>query len=217
MGAKAQLIRYVNATLARFKLNGLRTQFLSAVGVKGSNRRAVEVGDRIFVPVPDVFVTIGAKTLAAMRHALETQEFDFLFRTNTSSYVNTDLLSTLVRAQPSTGVYSGRIITTTSGASFVSGAGILMSRDVVETVARDSSFEFDLPDDIAIARSASRAGLTAEPLGRVDITGLDQVDSLSQAVLASAFHYRCKVRWERSSDIEVMRRLHARIKELEGR
>lgn len=213
---QGSLVRYGTAILRRVRLTRVRSRLLRRVAIRSRGKQVREDGDRLFVPIPEAYVTITGKSFLALEYALDHFNFDFLLRTNTSSYVNLQVLLESVKDLPVARVYAGVVSTTRSGEAFISGAGILMSRDVVEAVVSDESFEFDQLDDVAIARSLFRQGVHMTPLVRVDLESLGQVDGVSEGALKSTFHYRCKVAGAREMDIAIMRRVHARIQELEA-
>ena len=209
---EGRAIRVLTAASRRAGLAKLRTWILRSAGLRYAiNSRVLEVGDRLHIDAPEAYVTIGVKTHAAMRYVFEHHHFDFLFRTNTSSYVNLGRLAELVTQLPRAGIYAGVPMATRSGEIFLSGAGILMSHDVVGKVALDTNLDFSAPDDVAIARSATLSGVAMTRLGRIDLESLDQIDQITPEELRTAFHYRCKVRGDRSQDIVLMRKLHDRL------
>jgi hypothetical protein len=177
-------------------------------GSATARRPVIERGDRIFTQVPETYRTIGAKTLAAFRHVLATREFDLLFRTNSSSYVNRRMLQEFAGTLPTRryyGGYSGYV----DDVPFASGTGILMSRDLVEVVAADTHWEFDRIDDVAIGRSIYRAGVELRRLPRLDLLSSDDLALLTPAVMRTTFWVRCRSTGDRQQDIETMRRVHA--------
>jgi hypothetical protein len=185
----------------------LRCLLLRRIGV-GYSLRTRERGDRIQVRVPDIYGTIGAKTVGALRHVLSAHRFDYLYRTNTSSYVHLPLLHHFVQSVPATGYYAGSLVHT-QGLTCASGSGFLLSRDLVEFAARDARWDWDLVDDLALGRSMARAGVAPQALPRIDVSTPDQVSHVASALWRNCFHVRCKSVGDRLGDIETMQRVHA--------
>ena len=185
----------------------LRSFFLRYTGPKYAlgTRQA---GDRIYVNIPGTFSNIGAKTVGALRHVLANHAFDYVFRTNTSSYVYLPLLHQFVQSLPGTGYYAG-LLGQSLNMTFVGGPGILLSRDLVEFATRDAGWDWDLMDDLAMARSMARAGVAPRPLPRIDVTSPDQVPLVPADQWKTCFHVRCKSAGDRLQDIETMKRVHA--------
>lgn len=188
-------------------LHELRNSFLRRTGPRYS-LSARERGDRIDVRIPDIYGNIGAKTLGALRYVLQAHQFDFLFRTNTSSYVFLPLLHQFVQSLPDKAYYAG-FLGQTPQMTFVGGAGILLSRDAVAFAAQDSGWDWDLMDDLALARSMARAGIAPRPLPRIDVRSPDRVTSVPPAQWQTCFHVRCQSAGDRMRDIETMRRVHS--------
>ena len=93
-----------------------------------------------------------------LKYLLANDSFDYLLRTNTTSYVERDRLRSSVSGLPRSGFYGG-IVEEMDGVPYVSGTGILLSRDAAKTAATDPLWEFDLVDDVALGRSMRRAGI----------------------------------------------------------
>jgi hypothetical protein len=189
-------------------LSRLRTSYLRATGSAAAKRPVVERGDRIFTQVPETYVNVGAKTLAAFGHVLANHRFDFLFRTNTSSYVNRKMLRSFAETLP-TNRYYGGFVGHADGVSYASGTGILMSRDLVEMTVRDQHWDFDRIDDIAIGHSMLRAGVGVHELPRLDVVSRDALALLTPDSVRNCFWARCRSSGDRRQDIETMHRVHA--------
>lgn len=158
------------------------------------------------LPVPDDFAHIGEKTLACFEYVLENREFDLVFRTNCSSYVDLVNLSRYVgeHAQER-GFYAGTA-STHDGVPFASGSGYFLSRDLVELVVRErDAWNHALLDDVALGLLMATAGQTPVAVPRIDYaTPRDVAD-----VDVSQFHFRCKTSSRaRLDDVEILIRLH---------
>jgi len=166
---------------------------------------------RLVINIPEHWATIGAKTLAAFRYALENFDFEYLFRSNSSSYVDSDALVSKTRAFSSQNLYAGFPGKSKDGLDFASGAGILMSRDVVELIVENSHlWRHGLIDDVALADLISRlpeTGIELTPLPRVDFQSLLEAKSASKSVIRDGFHFRCKS-GQASETIAIMQYIH---------
>ena len=78
--------------------------------------------NEILTTVPDLYSLIGAKTLAAFNVSLQKFEFDYIFRTNVSSYLNLGGLQRFVDDKPRNGFYAG-VVGNHQGINFASGCG----------------------------------------------------------------------------------------------
>ena len=197
----------VSRGLHRLGQHRLRSLFLRYTGPKYA-LDTQQAGDRIYVNIPGTFSNIGAKTVGALRHVLRSHSSDYLFRTNISSYVFLPLLHQFVQSLPGTGYYAG-LLGQAPDMTFVGGAGILLSRDMVEFAAQDAGWDWDLMDDLAMARSMARAGAAPRPLPRIDVLSPDQVPLVPPDQWRTCFHVRCRSAGNRLQDIETMKRVHA--------
>jgi hypothetical protein len=158
------------------------------------------------LPVPDDFAHIGEKTIACFEYVLENREFDLVFRTNCSSYVDlTNLSRYVVEHAPKHGFYAGRP-STQEGVPFASGSGYFLSRDLVELVVRErEAWDHALLDDVALGRLLSKEGRLPVATPRIDYASPREVTDVD----VSQFHFRCKTSSRaRLDDVEVMLRLH---------
>jgi hypothetical protein len=167
--------------------------------------------DVIFTPVPSNPELIGLSTIEAFSYVLENYDFQYIFRTNSSSYVNLQKLLRLTESLPKTGVYAGfegRILRQTA---FASGAGYLLSRDIVEAICLSPGlWRHGLIDDIALADFMStslKAQIAQIPLPRRTVDSLDDARTLSRREIQDHFHYRCKT-GSTLETVEIMQEIH---------
>jgi len=197
-------LRFGDSTIAEIKNSASPCE-----SVKGpSNLSTVDV---IFTPVPSNPELIGLSTIEAFSYVLENYAFQYIFRTNSSSYVNLLKLLKLTESLPKTGVYAGfegRILRETA---FASGAGYLLSRDIVEAICLSPTlWRHGLIDDIALADFVSdslKAQIGQIPLPRRTIASLDDAKTLSRREIQDHFHYRCKT-GSTLETVEIMQEIH---------
>lgn len=206
-GAVSAVARNVQHAILHFAPAAALRAYSHVVGGWQASRPASVSGDRLETGVPESYLNTNPKTIAGLRHLLATQRFDYVFRTNTSSYVNLSMLEEFVQSLPSDGFYGG-FIGERDGLRFASGTCTLMSRDLVQHVVNDPKWEYGVIDDVALGRCMSRAGVTVQPLARVDVTSRAEAAALGAEVLQSAFVVRCKNPGAREDDIAAMLRVH---------
>lgn len=166
---------------------------------------------RLITKSPEDWSLIGLKTIQALRHVLDKYDFDFVFRTNTSSYLDVDLLKDYLTKLPKNRVYGGVVGKVFHDTEFASGAGILLSRDMVELICENSeSWKHGLVDDVAIAEIIKEFALPVvpiTPLPRLDLPTLDAAQATDNETIRNNFHFRCK---SSSADetIKIMRYIH---------
>jgi hypothetical protein len=200
--------RLVGRLLQLFGAVEALKQFRVWVAAMAAQRPVLQSDSRIVTGVPETYIMTNAKTVAGFRHILASHEFDYVLRTNSSTYVNLSMLSDYVQNLPSTNFYGGTLWT--SGAvNYATGTSMLLSRDLVERVVDDPKWDFDLVDDLAVGMAMSRAGVPLNAFPRIDVCTSEDLVSLSIETLRSSFIVRCKGLDDREHDVIAMRRVHA--------
>jgi hypothetical protein len=156
---------------------------------------------------------------------LQNLEFDYLFRTNTSSYINIEVLQKYISQishDEKKYLYSGIPInliksTTNEEIKFVSGAGILFNRNTLELLVREEAFfDHDEWEDVGIGKLLNKSKIYPTKGFREDIKG----NIFKERVKLNAYHYRCRVDnhygYPRFLETLVMKELDYRIKNQEG-
>jgi hypothetical protein len=158
----------------------------------------------------DRYETIFRKTLEALQYFLSRKTYDYVVRTNLSSVWDLRGLRAYLETAPRERVYAGQSgVHAESGVRFVSGAGIVMSLDVVQTLLanRRSVGSLAALDDVAIAKAV---GLSPTPLPRVDFVSLAHYEAHHDKTPPGVFHYRVRhENWQgdRMEEPIIMRRL----------
>lgn len=150
----------------------------------------------------------------ALRDALR-EEPDYVFRTNSSSYVDKVLLHRWASRMPHDGCYAG-----IDGDGFASGSGFLLSRDLAEFLAeRLPESSEGVVEDVVVGRILAEAGHPVTPgASRLDywherfLAGF-RGQELDVGAIRRAYHVRCKAEGgaDRTKDVVAMEDVH-RIK-----
>lgn len=137
----------------------------------------------------------------------EFNDFDIIFRTNSSSYVNKQKLKEFAASLPKEKLYAGWTFEDSNdfGGACVSGAGIWLSRDTAEILRNEIDPAFEMEEDVYIGRILRKQGIVAiDDKSRVDVTGS------TWYVLGETYHYRFKTR-NRIEDADNMKLVHQKI------
>lgn len=135
-------------------------------------------------------------------------EWDLIFRTNSSSYVNKKELVEFAKTLPTEKVYAGWTFKDTEdfGGDCVSGAGIFLSRDTAKILMEEIDPNFEQEEDVYCGRILRRHGITAiDDKSRID------VDVDNDYIPLDKYHYRFKHGGDRLIDAHNMILLHNRI------
>lgn len=181
----------------------LRLQLKFRWGVSRALDRVQLDGDILQFPaLHESIPNTAVKLRAALQWALQNSDFDYVFRTNSSSYIDLQRLMDYVLHAQTKGLYAGH-----SGIHgelpYVSGIGILMSRDVVETMCSGDNLLVSLVDDIALAQVARREALSIVGLDRVLCSDAAYVSELPDEEFRASFIYRCSASVGRGETISA--------------
>jgi hypothetical protein len=193
-------MRVIDRTWASVEVDGVQVIFY-----RGGPALRLE-GRRLTLPVGDDLPNTARKTLACFEHVLERFDFDVIFRTNCSSYVDLPNLRSFVSSHArASGFYAGGV-STHDGVPFASGSGYFLSRDLVELATREhDAWDHSLLDDVALGAVLAHAGIEPQPAPRRDYGDVRAVHDLD----ISQFHFRCRTdSWRRLGDARVMVALH---------
>jgi hypothetical protein len=172
----------------------------------GDGQENAIVGDTIYSVSLETMNNIGHKTLTAF-DLIKDLEFDFLFRTNSSSYVRQDSLVSFLRDKPRHGFYCG-IKGRLTNIDFCSGSGYLLSKDAVLKVLDNRvHWRHDLVDDVALGDLMNRIGVgISDCARRLDVNELGRPYCITD--LWSHYHIRCACHHDRRLDIMHMKTIH---------
>lgn len=161
--------------------------------------------DKIFLPQEEGFINMGKKTILLLEYILQNYEFNYIFKTNTSSYIDLNLLNEYIIDKPKENLYSG-IVGNHNGIEFVSGCGVLLSKDMVELfVNNKDKVRHDIIEDVSMGLFFKENNIKIIPGPRFDVNFSNE-----NSIPNNHFHYRCKdyERGDRLNDIRRMKIIH---------
>jgi len=160
------------------------------------NHNKNEIVDRnILLNVTDNFKNCGHKTIKAFE-LIKDFEFDYVFRTNSSSYVDKKMLLEYIKTKPKFNYYSG-VIGKYQDIDFASGCGYFISKDLINLVLNEKDkWSHEFIDDVAIAKLLFENNIIPSNNDRFDV--LNNIE-----IPMNFFHYRLKNE-DRNFDIKTM-------------
>jgi hypothetical protein len=192
---------------------GALSRWIARMGSDALRLHGAEIKDRILtVPVPERRSLIGLKTLLAFEYALENYDFDFVLRTNSSSYIDVQGLTDFVVNQPPKN-FLGGVQGNFFGQKFTSGAAYLLSRDVVSALARSgaSLWQHHVVDDVAMSIVVEELQLARSvPIERIILNDWEEAAETPAEEFEGVFHFRCKT-GNASETIAIMKTLNERL------
>jgi len=167
----------------------------------GDSNEIKLIGDRLFLDSSEGLMGIGYKTLKMYEYVLENFTFDYIFRTNSSSYVNIEKLLDFIENKPKEKFYSG-VIGKYGGFNFASGSGYFISKDLVDLVVRErNKWDHNLIDDVSLGKLMSENNVKIYRGNRVNLTTMDKI-------IPEGYHYRIKHPLNRNNDIIMLKKIH---------
>ena len=152
---------------------------------------SVQKDNYLILNTDDGYPNLAKKTLLAFDWAVSNYKFDYLFRTNTSSFVDFKKLTQFTKDNSNNLEYSGVVLDVEEGDTIASGAGFFLSRKNVELILNNSDkFDTSLPDDVAIARLLKNFDISPTNLIRKDLKTVPKPNSV---YVSDHFHYRCRL------------------------
>ena len=161
--------------------------------------------------VIDTLATLRWKQLAVYRFVKDNYDFDFLYETNTSSYIIPRKILELIDEESDGIVYAGHL--GYPGANFVSGSNRLLSAKALNLLIKKRRlWDTALLEDVAIGKLFSKLGILIQELPSLSLTNESEVMNLSKESIVENYHFRLKSD-ERGMriDSKLMNLLHDRI------
>jgi len=131
------------------------------------------------------------KTIKSIEFLLKTQEFDFIFRTNMSSVVDLNKLTSLLNNYKND--YSG-VIGYYNNIKFASGAGMLFSKKLCKyLIINKANLDYNFLDDVAIGLFLQLVNININPLTRFETYNYENnMQLISKEMIKDYYHFRCK-------------------------
>jgi hypothetical protein len=127
-------------------------------------------GDTLFFKGKEGFIpAILQKTVAAFEYAVSHLSFDFILRTNLSSFYILPEFKKMADTLPRNRYYGG-VIGHCNNTHYASGAGFVMSKDTVQTLIENKQrLPYHIIDDVAIGSLMTSLGYAPLALTRYDL------------------------------------------------
>lgn len=139
------------------------------------------------------YSSISFKTLNGFQWISENIEFDYLYRTNTSSYIDIKKLQLFCRSNTSDYLYRGIKVSNyfkDQYISYVSGSDILLSRKAFNLLIENSeNWEIDLVDDVSIGKILQKSNVPIEESKSIIFDN----SFFKKTSFEHEYHFRCRV------------------------
>ena len=171
------------------------------------------IENNLELKIPNDFKNFGNKTLKCFEKILEEKEFDYIFRTNTSSYIDKQKLLNFINRQEELNYYAGKTEYFPGlNFYFCSGAGYFLSRNLVELVCKNKDgWDHNLNEDVALGHLIEKFNIKHSSLERYDIESLSDIKNLDM----NYFHFRFRIDksgYPRIFEILILKIIHLKTK-----
>lgn len=194
-------------------------------------------GDTIYCNGLESSSTIGEKTIKAFKHLIN-EDFDYLLRTNSSSFIHLDNLIKYLNDSPKDNFYSGVVCpyhNDNLNIDFISGSGYILSQDLVRHIVNnENKWDHSFPDDVSIGKLMFENNVTPTPKEWIKIQHIPNKNELVPIEIYSSYtsmvskqvpydnlideigdkhQIRCKIesRFDIDSQIEIFKELNKLI------
>jgi hypothetical protein len=139
----------------------------------------------------DSIEDVGYKTIESFEWAIQKKKFDYIFRVNSSSYINISKLMEYLENVPEGSLYAGNIIELEMlNLKFVSGSGIILDKDSVRNIVENKNlWDHSIIDDVALGDICANLKISPTPGEFFEL----QKNVFSYKELGASYHVRCKL------------------------
>lgn len=156
-------------------------------------------GHFIINNLPESYLNAASKIINCFEQTMY-DDYDYLFHTNSSSYIDKELLYKWLENKPRKRFYSG-LIGSHNGINFASGCGFTLSKDLVElSLINRNKWENTPIFDVDLGKTMLELNIPIYPAPRQDFYTLIHD---KHSIPTDFFHYRCKSN-DRKFDIANM-------------
>jgi|TARA_Y100000389_G_scaffold149126_2_gene148383 hypothetical protein len=154
----------------------------------GSHKSHVEKNN-LYLKSSTKFVDMGRRTLEAFEYVNQNYDFDYILRTNNSSYIDSIALEKLVESLSSENFCGGHI-GEQDKSKFISGAAYMIDKSILNLILENKDkWDHSLIDDIAISRLLEDQNVTFTNFERNDVISYPRPSDLRYDI----FHTRLRL------------------------
>ena len=165
------------------------------IGVALSSISKTENGSDLFFDSLEGWEQLLSNTLSGMAHVLDNYHFDYIIRTNNSTFINPKKLEQALSSLSGFRIYAGPEYSH-QGIKYVGGYSIILSKDVVhELVQGVSRIQSRIIDDVSIGIALKELGVEITTLPDIPWLRIRDLYKFSQKINGAyrdAYAFRCK-------------------------
>jgi len=150
----------------------------------------IRTGHDLLLNCSDTYSDMGIKTLKAFEWVDSNLSYDYIFRTNTSSYVNYKNLIRFLKKIHEEGTDYCGYIGNYNGIEYVSGSGIILSENAIKSIiSSQSELDINVVEDVAIGKLLKINKILPTKGKRKDIESHKDIRNLE----SDEYHIRCRL------------------------
>lgn len=158
------------------------------------------IDNNILLSIDEELLNCGHKTIKCLE-MIKNLDFDYIVRTNSSSYIDKKLLKNFLIDKPKTNYYAG-VVGNHEGIKFSSGSCYILSKDLVGVILENQDkWNHNYIDDVSLSILLSDNGVKPCSAPRFDIEPMTDIKSIPK----DYYHYRVKTPDDRNKDCELMK------------
>ena len=185
----------------------------------GSNEQKFQ-NNILYLNIAKDLETQAERTLATFEWVLENIDFDIIYRTTTTSYINLQKIYEHIEDIEPINFYSAPEVKhqeKDSEIKFGSGAGYFLSRDLIKTIVENKNkWDFELLDDVALGKLLNNLGKKLTPTTRQDFINYPTYSDID----FNQFHYRFRLDlygYPRFLEVLVLLSIHQKLEYLKSK
>ncbi len=166
----------------------------------------------LLIGVPSTNLTLPNVEIALFKYFLNNTTANFLYMSNTSSYINLKNLIKTIKNFSGNNIYGGTI-EKFSGLKFASGSNRILSRDLVRFLVKNfNKWEFSYLDDVSMSKLIKNVKINEVNISSLTFSSIAEIEQASNENLQKTVHFRLKSGpLNNRKDAELMHCLHARL------
>jgi hypothetical protein len=196
----------------RFLMQLVSVPFLRFIPSTHPENRLGATDQEIQCNVIDTIFTLRWKQLAIYSHILNRYDFQYIYDTNASSYLDLTNLFAQIKLFSNTPLYAGNI----PAKGFISGANRFFDKQAVTLIVKHRNhWNPALLEDVALGKLMKSLNVEMTELNSTSLTSEAAVSRLTDIDLLQNFHFRTKsYRGAIRNDARIMRLIHERYQNL---
>jgi hypothetical protein len=154
-------------------------------------------------------LTLPVVEFALFKYFIEETTSDFLYMSNSSSYVNIENLLNFVSNLSPFEIYGGTM-NTFAGIDYASGSNRIISRDLVKYVIDNfDQWDFTYVEDVSLGKILEGKYSKNPKIKSLTLESENEIENLSSGTIKATIHFRLKSGSLKSrSDARLMRHVH---------